>query len=266
MPQINIDGASVHYAARGDGERSIVFLHGGFGSSSELWERTLAALPAGWRGLALDNFLRSDPPRGGYNVGAFAERLRMFADALALRSPVIVGHSMGGVVCQLAGAGDPQRFGGIVLVCTGAAMTNHALGRELLQSLRERGCDGLREISSHWFRTAPANFFEGYVERACNAPVQAMIDVQQSLIDTDCRPLLARIEAPTLVIFGRHDAGRTLDHAQTLLAGIRNSRLATMDGSGHSPMVETPEAFDTALHAFLATLPQPARIKEGSPC
>ncbi len=153
-----------------------------------------------------------------------------------------------------------------MLVCTGAAMTNHALGRELLQSLRERGCDGLREISSHWFRTAPANFFEGLRRARLQRP-RASDDRCAAKPDRYGLPASAGAHRGTDAGDLRpHDAGRTLDHAQTLLAGIRNSRLATMDGSGHSPMVETPEAFDTALHAFLATLPQPARIKEGSPC
>ncbi|CAN5578822.1 hypothetical protein BH10PSE18_BH10PSE18_22620 [soil metagenome] len=254
MPIISVDGAAVHYAEHGQGERAVIFMHGGFGSSSELWARTIGALPAGWRGYAIDNFLRSEPPPDGYSVQALARRVRGFADALGLDRPVIGGHSMGGVVCQLAASSDPQRYGGVVLVCTGAVMTNHTLGRELLQDLRENGHAHMRGISEHWFRRVPEDFFDGYVARACTAPLQAMVDVQQSLLDTDCRPLLPRIAAPTLVVFGAHDAGRTIDHARTLLAGIPDSRLATMPDSGHTPMVETPADFDAALHAFLSTL------------
>ncbi|MDB5885938.1 MAG: 3-oxoadipate enol-lactonase [Polaromonas sp.] len=254
MPTISVDGVPVHYAEHGKGERAAIFMHGGFGSSSELWERTLMALPPGWRGFAIDNFLRSAPPPDGYSVQALARRVRGFADAMDLDRPVIGGHSRGGVVSQLAASNDPERYGGLVLVCTGAVMTNHNLGRELLQNLRDNGHAHMREISAHWFRALPTDFFDGYVERACTAPLEAMIEVQQSLLDTDCRPLLGRITAPTLVVFGAYDAGRTIDHAETLLAGIPNSRLAHMPDSGHTPTVETPAAFDTALHAFLATL------------
>jgi 3-oxoadipate enol-lactonase len=266
MPLITLDGSDVHYRSSGEGDQAIVFLHGGFGSSSELWAQTMAALPHGWRGLAIDNFLHSGPPAAGYSVQAFASRLRSFVDALGLKAPVIAGHSMGGVVCQLAAAASPDRFGGVVLVCTGASMSNHQLGRELLASLRERGHDSLREVSAQWFRNPPAAFFDGYVERACTAPLAAMIDVQQSLIDTDCRPLLHKIAAPTLIVFGQHDTGRTIDHAQTLLAGIAHSRLATMSDSGHSPMVETPQAFNAALHDFLSALHPSDQAKETPTC
>ena len=56
---------------------------------------------------------------------------------------------------------------------------------------------------------------------------------------------------PTLVVFGAHDGGRTFDHARTLLDGIAMSELATMTESGHSPMIETPDDFNAAFHAFL---------------
>lgn len=253
MPIISIDDVPVHYLQRGEGERAIIFVHGGFGSSSELWLRAMEALPPGWKGYAIDNFLRSSEPPDGYNVQAFANRLVKFAKALGLERPVIAGHSMGGVVCQLAASQSPGTFGGVVLVCTGAVMTNHNLGRALLKDLRESGYDTMRETSAHWFKTISQPFFDGYVERACAAPLQAMIDVQQSLLDTDCRPLLPQITAPALVVFGHHDAGRTIDHAQTLHNGIARSKIAHMKDSGHSPMLETPDDFDAALHEFLAS-------------
>ena len=254
MPWIDIDGAAVHYAVRLGGPRTIIFLHGGFGSSSELWADALATLPADWAGYALDNFLRSDQPPDGYNVAAFAKRTAGFVRALGLDRPVLAGHSMGGVVCQLTAIEHPQAVGGLVLVCTGASMTNHQLARDLLDELRagNGSAETIRAISAHWFHGDPPRpFFEGYVARAASAPLQAMIDVQKSLIATDLRDRLARIAIPALVVFGARDTGRTFDHAQTLLRGIRGSELATMTKSGHSPMVETPADFNAALHAFL---------------
>jgi 3-oxoadipate enol-lactonase len=254
MPYVQVDGASVHYAERPSGPRPVVFVHGGFGSSSELWARAMSALPAAYSGYAVDNFLRSAPPPDGYSVPAFARRLGGFVAALGLGTPVLVGHSMGGVTVQLAAIARPDRVGGLVLVCTGPSMTNHTLARELLVELRESGGDPatIRRISREWFRYPPAGFFDGYVERAASAPLDAMVAVQESLIALDLRPRLGEIRVPTLVVRGAYDTGRTVDHADALLAGIPGSRLALMAESGHSPMVETPAAFDAALHRFLS--------------
>lgn len=256
MPYVTIEGSRVHYAVREGGPRAVVFLHGGFGSSSELWARTMAALPAEYSAYAIDNFLRSDPPPGGYSVPEFARRLGGFISALGLNRPVLVGHSMGGVTIQLAALRFPERVGGLVLVCTGPAMTNHAAARRWLDQLRDHGHEPgtMREISAHWFHRPVPEFFEGYVQRAESAPLEAMIAVQASLIEQDTRARLPEIQVPALVVFGKYDTGRTIDHAEALLRGIPNSTLATMHESGHSPMIETPREFDEAFHGFLASI------------
>jgi pimeloyl-ACP methyl ester carboxylesterase len=256
LPWIEIDNARVHYAIRPGGDNAIVFLHGGFGSSSELWAATMEALPPDWTGYAIDNFLRSDAPPDGYNVTAFAKRAAGFVKALGLGRAVFAGHSMGGVVSQLTALNHPKAVAGLVLTCTGAAMTNHQLGRDLLARLHnERGSlSSMRAISANWFRDLPQPFFDGYVARAAASPLQAMIDAQTSLIAADTRTRLAEIDVPTLVVFGAHDTGRTIDHARMLLDGIKGSELATMHDSGHTPMIETPDAYNAALHSFLRKL------------
>jgi len=120
VPVITIDGSRVHYTERRGDRQPVVFLHGGFGSSSELWSGTMAALPDGYCGYAIDNFLNSEAPPDGYNVEAFARRAGAFIAALRLDRPILVGHSMGGVVCQLTALMFPERLGGLVLVCSGA--------------------------------------------------------------------------------------------------------------------------------------------------
>lgn len=253
MPYVQIDNTRVHYTVRPGGPNAIVFLHGGFGSSSELWAAAMAALPADWTGYAIDNFLRSDPPPGGYNVTAFARRAAGFARALGLRHAVFAGHSMGGVVCQLTALNHSDAVGGLVLTCTGASMTHHQLARDLLAELNKNRASpaSMRAISASWFRTPPQPFFDEYVARAASAPLQAMIDAQSSLIDMDTRARLKDIAVPALVVFGAYDTGRTIEHAQTLVNGIPDSTLVTMTDSGHSPMVETPDAYNAALHTFL---------------
>jgi 3-oxoadipate enol-lactonase len=254
MPAIVIENARVDYDVRKGGDRPVIFLHGGFGSSSELWTRTMTALPAPYTGYALNNFIRSDPPPTGYNVAAFAHRAGEFIKQLGLVRPVLVGHSMGGVVCQLAALEYPGLVGGLVLVCTGASMRNHELGRRLLAEMKSGGNakETIRSVSSHWFhRPPPPGFFDEYVARASSASWQAIIDVQESLIAADVEDRLQEITVPTLIVYGAYDTGRTIDHAETLLHGIAGSRLAAMTHSGHSPMLETSDAFDAEFHHFL---------------
>ena len=45
MPIIHLDGVPVHYAEHGRGPRAVIFMHGGFGSSSEPVSYTHLTLP-----------------------------------------------------------------------------------------------------------------------------------------------------------------------------------------------------------------------------
>jgi 2-succinyl-6-hydroxy-2,4-cyclohexadiene-1-carboxylate synthase len=61
---------------------------------------------------------------------------------------------------------------------------------------------------------------------------------------------LAEVVAPTLVITGALDAiGRP--RAEEVAAGIATARLAVIDGAGHTPHEEQPEAFARLVPAFL---------------
>jgi MFS family permease len=132
MPTVVIEGARVDYDLREGGDRPIIFLHGGFGSSSQLWTRTMAALPHRYTAFALNNFIRSDPPPTGYSVAAFAHRVGEFARALGLGRPVLAGHSMGGVVCQLAA--QLSNAVGLLLGSGVAALVTTVLTVEALDS------------------------------------------------------------------------------------------------------------------------------------
>jgi pimeloyl-ACP methyl ester carboxylesterase len=255
MPFAGVNGEKVHYAARPGGRSGLLFIHGGFGSSTELWERAMHAMPAAYRGYAVDNFIRSDAPEGGYNIPSFARRAARLISTLEIAPAVLVGHSMGGVVCQYTALTYPECVAGLVLVATGATMKHHGIGRQLLEQMKREGMnrENIIAVSKHWFhREPPRGFFEGYIERALQAPLAGIIEAQASLLDTDLVARLGEIRAPTLIVHGREDHGRKLEHARTLNQGIPGSELVVIDDCGHSPMLEAPVAFDRVFHAFLA--------------
>ena len=69
----------------------------------------------------------------------------------------------------------------------------------------------------------------------------------------DLRPVLPKITASTLVIRGELDAARTRTHVEEFLAGIPESTALEIPGAGHSPQVDSPEAFSRAIRGFLLT-------------
>lgn len=68
----------------------------------------------------------------------------------------------------------------------------------------------------------------------------------------DSRPTLATIAVPTLAVVGEHDRMTPLALAEELRDGIAGATLHVIEGSGHLPPIEQPDAVAALLRAWLA--------------
>lgn len=117
--------------------------------------------------------------------------------------------------------------------------------------LRERDPERYRQRA---FELSVAGYF-AHPERAHHlTPFRVIGRVQQSvwhsLGDYDLLPRLRSVGAPTLVVHGREDP-IPLDAAEGIAAALARARLVVLDGSGHVPYVEAPEALFDAVFRFL---------------
>ncbi|GHE67542.1 alpha/beta hydrolase [Camelimonas fluminis] len=116
---ITVDGQRLHYVDTGGDGPAIVMIHGLGGS---LWNFTYALvdrLAGDFRVIALDR------PGAGYsgradgaaaNPAAQAATIARFIQALKLDRPLVVGHSLGGVISLALALNHPQQVGGLALV------------------------------------------------------------------------------------------------------------------------------------------------------
>jgi proline iminopeptidase len=63
---------------------------------------------------------------------------------------------------------------------------------------------------------------------------------------------LGEVQAPTLILAGRHDPEAPLECAEELVAGIRDAELVVFERSGHSPFVEEAALFEQTLGDYLS--------------
>jgi pimeloyl-ACP methyl ester carboxylesterase len=73
-----------------------------------------------------------------------------------------------------------------------------------------------------------------------------------ALLPFDGRAALPGIHVPTLVITGEHDRTAPPEVARRMAQRIPGAQLAITPGAGHLLGMEQPDAFNTALLAFLA--------------
>ena len=113
------NGIRLHVADQGKGALAIVFLHG-WGASTRTWEHVIAALPPGYRTVAIDQrgWGSSDHPASGYSLAELADDTEGAIEALGLERYILVGHSMGGKTVQFLASRRPKGLAGLVLLAS----------------------------------------------------------------------------------------------------------------------------------------------------
>jgi pimeloyl-ACP methyl ester carboxylesterase len=105
------------YDEAGQGEPAMVFVHGWscnrafFGPQFEHFSRQRRCVGVDLRGHG-----DSDKPRQDYSMEGFADDLAWLCQQLQIERPVVVGHSMGGVVALVLAAQYPELVRAIVMV------------------------------------------------------------------------------------------------------------------------------------------------------
>lgn len=126
------DGISICYEEHGDGDPSLVFVHG-WSCDRSYWKKQLDHFSKEHRVVALDlaGHGESESGRKDWTMPAFSDDVDSVVKQLGLREVVLIGHSMGGDVIVEAALRAPERVRGLVWVDTwrtlGKPMTNEEL-------------------------------------------------------------------------------------------------------------------------------------------
>ena len=249
---------------------TIVLVHGGPASyDHSYFKPAFAALTRSAQVVYLDlrdhgRSARGDP--GALTVEVCAEDIRAFSDALGIERPIVLGHSFGGMVVLRYGARYPGHAGGLVLQSTMARLDLdrlvegfHRLGGDEVAALarREYGT-GPPITDAEWDRVfavfgphVPDK--ESLGRRLGNAALSEHGD--RLLTTFDGVDQLRGIACPTLVSVGALDAVTPVEASREIVEHLPAAvgRLSVLDGAGHFPWLDTPDAYFADLVAFIET-------------
>jgi pimeloyl-ACP methyl ester carboxylesterase len=178
-------------------------------------------------------------------------------DALGLRQPHLVGHSMGGMIAAEMACLAPREVGKLVLAApAGLWMDEHPIPdifallpyqlAEVLfadpaagQQLLTGGAD-LSDIE------ALKEFYLGSQRRLTMAG-KILFPIPNRRLSKR----IYRLAAPTLIVWGAADRLIVPAYAARWQAQIAGARVETIEGAGHMLPYEQPEAFARVLTEFL---------------
>lgn len=266
------DGLRVHLRDEGPRNASVILLLHGSNASLQTWDAWAQRLSGRYRVVRYDqpgHGLTGPHPRGDYRAAAFVDVAERVARALQLGRFVIAGNSMGGWVAWNYALAHPERVRGLVLIdasgAPNAEPTSLPVGFRLARS----------PIAPWIGKLTPRFLIERSVRQSMavqDVITPAMIDRYHDLLlypgnrratldrartpRTVATPeMMARIKAPTLLLWGAEDRLVPVAGGRWFEEHIPKASLAIMPGIGHIPMEEAPEASARLLETWLGKLP-----------
>jgi 3-oxoadipate enol-lactonase len=257
------DGRFTYEAAGDPAKAPLVFLHG-IGGAARAWRGQVDGFGDRYRAIAWDM-----PGYGGssqlaaVSIAALADALEDFLSQLGATKPVLVGHSIGGMIVQQWLVKYPDSASAVVL-----AQTSPAFGKadgdwqKSFIDARLGPLDGgetmvslaptlVRELVGDDPDPSGVELARDCMANVAEASYRASM---LALLGFDQRQTLKDIRVPTLVLSGAKDKNAPAPMMAKMASFIPSASYVELEGVGHLVNLERPAAFNAALDQFLKTV------------
>ncbi|NOZ04697.1 MAG: alpha/beta hydrolase [FCB group bacterium] len=257
MPVIKINDINLYYEIQGKGV-PVLFIHG-LGSSARDWEYQVPAFARRFKLYLIDlrGHGKSDKPRSPYSIPLFADDLRAFLDALALKTVSIVGISLGGMVALQFALDHPDRLKKLVLVNSFVELPVKTVRQKLefwkrLFIVRLMGMRKMGEfLASRLFPDdGQEEIRETFIERWAENDKSVYLNVFKSMAGWTVKDRLEELTLPTLVVSGDRDY-TPVAVKEAYTKSMPGARLAVISNSRHGTPVDRPDEFNRCVLEFL---------------
>ncbi|WP_197079750.1 alpha/beta fold hydrolase [Corynebacterium kalinowskii] len=228
----------------------VVLLHGTFGSTASHFGLIFPELARDRRVIGLDLQVETD-----LQLSGLTDQVEALIGGLGLRTPHIIGYSLGAVVAAAYAGEHPNSVGQLVLLGGWARTDAHQkLRSDLWFRLRDSDEAALREFIA--LSVFGPEFLAGMTPAQLATTKNSVRltdagDAQMRLNrDIDIRDLAQSITAETLVLSCAQDAMVPPHHQRELSQLIEDSHVEFLPG-GHGIVFENPDAVVAAINEFL---------------
>lgn len=254
MAVLTRDRVKLHYVEEGAGDPAFVFVHG-WCCDHTFFQPQFDHFKSSHRVVALD--LRgcgdSDQPDDGYDIPTLADDVAALSRELGLSRPVIVGHSLGGMIGIELAARHPSLAGPVVAVDPGPIdplPQTRRIFEALIEQLEGPDSDAALKayVETMFLTTDDPQRRDHIVETMCLAPRHAAIAVLRGVLSWNGVGAFMTAKAPLLVLRSR--PGGSNDPAR-LLSLRPDVQIGMTVGSGHFHQLEVPEQVTPMIERFL---------------
>jgi pimeloyl-ACP methyl ester carboxylesterase len=255
---VSRDGVKLYYEQAGRGDSHLLLVPGwccdqtAFAPQFEFFAETHVVTALAPRGCGL-----SDCPPGGYDIPGLADDVAWLCAEIGIERPVVVGHSLGGMIAVELGARHPFLPRALVGVDPGplhktevSAATFDAFAQQLAGPTGE-------DVRRAWVEDTPGpsigdTLREEIVEMMCGVPLPAARAMIEGVAAWNGVAALGMCTTPLLVLTSGPAPGGSNDPAR-LRTVKPDTQFGMTVGAGHFIQLEVPDQVNAMIERFLAS-------------
>lgn len=272
---VTANGQQVHYLTAGDGDPTLLLLHGGIIDAAHItWGEHIGPLAEHATVVAPDlpGYGASPLPDGEWSVPHHVDTVAAMLDELDVDDAVLAGVSMGGGVAVGVGLAAPARVDRLVAfdpfalggglpngrlswLLAKVQVTNHAAVALMRRSrgFVERSVNGLCYEGNEVSDVTVDRVFQEVQRPNAGAAFRKLRDyeVTREGYRTDYSPRLGELAVPARFVHGREDDLIPLAVSERAHERVPDSELFVLEECGHIPPLELPERSRELLREVL---------------
>ncbi len=244
-----IDNLKIAYQVAGSGT-PIVLLHG-WGGEANSFKPVFDWLSSSYQVYALDlpGFGLSELPPAAWDASDYAKFLSAFFHKLNINKAHLIGHSYGGRISIVLAAEEPEKVEKLILVDSAGIIPRRTAKYYIRIGFAKIGrvmryCgtlgDKLADSISQWVGS------KDYREAG------PMRSTMVKSVNQNLRPLLSKIQASTLLIWGENDTDTPVSFGKIMEKEIPDAGLIVLKDAGHFSYLDQLPQFCEIVTKFLA--------------
>lgn len=248
---------------------TMVLVHGTGDLGGKIWESTITDMSRYFHVINVDlpGFGRSQKKNALYSPRNYARFLNWVIETYTQKPVILVGHSMGGAIALYYAGTFPESLDHLILVDAAGILHRATFTKTMLEdyfnselkignaNAIEKPLSAIKHFVHNTIekidnRLMPENmepFLESEIFRETALNGNPKVISAMAMIHTDFSPVLYNIAVPTSIIWGEADETVPLRTAKLLACNIESSSLKILKGTGHDPMLQDPDLFNTVL-------------------
>lgn len=253
------NGINLHYLRTGGDKPPVILLHGLI-TKGACWTPLAQALEKEYDVIMPDarGHGNSSAPDHGYHYDNLAADVVSLIDELELDTPVLLGHSMGGMTAAVVASRSPKRLRGLVLadptfltpqrqreVHESDIADQH---RRILNLPKEQYLAELRDRQNRRSQESIELFAQARFQTSIHA-FEILTPPNPNYIE-----LINTIDVPCLLIIGDIGSVVTPEMATDLAGLNQHIQIIQIAETGHGVPYDQPERFSTVVQTFLRSL------------